>query len=99
MKTDGHLGRNFLKGRHGDQANAVLAAVGYNFRLILNWLRLLLRGILEALLAVLSPWPSGNPASYRATDDALFQVGQQCGADGERVAVVAVAPERVDPPG
>lgn len=63
MKTDGHLGRNFLKGRHGDHANAVLTAVGYNLRLILNWLRRLLRGILEALLGVLSPWPSGNPAS------------------------------------
>lgn len=29
MKTDGHLGRSFLKGRHGDQANAELTAVGY----------------------------------------------------------------------
>ena len=28
VKTGGHLGRNFLKGRHGDQANAVLTAVG-----------------------------------------------------------------------
>jgi len=53
MKTDGHLGRNFLKGRHGDQANAVLTAVGHNFRLILNWLRLLLRKILAALLQAL----------------------------------------------
>lgn len=42
MKNDGHLGRNFLKGYAGDQANAVLTAVGYNFRLILKWLRLLL---------------------------------------------------------
>jgi hypothetical protein len=25
-------GRNFLKGVHGDGANAVLAAAGYNFR-------------------------------------------------------------------
>jgi len=30
MKTDGHLGRNFLKGRHGDHANAVLTAIGHN---------------------------------------------------------------------
>jgi IS5 family transposase len=63
MKTDGHLGRNFLKGRHGDQANAVLTAVGYNLRLILNWLRTLLRKILEAILAALSPPPIPNPAS------------------------------------
>jgi len=63
MKTDGHLGRNFLKGRHGDQANAVLTAVGYNLRLILNWLRTLLRKILEAILAALSPPPIPNAAS------------------------------------
>lgn len=63
MKTDGHLGRNFLKGRLGDQANAVLSAVGYNLRLILNWLRALLRIILEAILDALSPPPLKNPAS------------------------------------
>jgi hypothetical protein len=39
-----------LKGRGGDAANAVLTAVGYNFRLILAWLRALLRLILVALL-------------------------------------------------
>jgi IS5 family transposase len=63
MKIDGHLGRNFLKGRHGDQANAVLTAVGYNIRLILNWLRALLRQILEAILAALNPPPIPNPDS------------------------------------
>lgn len=35
MKNDGHLGRNFLKGYAGNQANAVLTAIGHNFRLIL----------------------------------------------------------------
>jgi transposase, IS5 family len=33
MKNDGHLGRCYLKGRDGDAANAILTAVGYNFRL------------------------------------------------------------------
>jgi IS5 family transposase len=51
MKSDGHLGRNFLKGRHGDRANAVLSATGHNLRLILRWLRRLLRLILAALFA------------------------------------------------
>jgi len=51
MKSDGHLGRNFLKGRHGDHANAVLSAAGHNLRLILRWLRLILRLILVALFA------------------------------------------------
>ena len=62
MKTDGHLERNFLKGRHDYHANAVLTAVGYNFRLILRWLRLLWRKILDALFAALSLKPHGNPA-------------------------------------
>ena len=46
MKNDGHLGRCYLKGRDGDAANAILAAVGYNFRLLLAWLSALLRLIL-----------------------------------------------------
>ena len=49
MKAEGHLGRCYLKGRAGDAANAVLTAVGYNLRLILAWLRALLRLILTAL--------------------------------------------------
>jgi hypothetical protein len=41
MKAEGQLGRCHLKGRAGDAANAVLVAVGYNFRRILAWLRIL----------------------------------------------------------
>ena len=51
MKNDGHLGRNHLKGPHGDQANAVLSAIGYNFRLVLKWLKALWLRILEVLIA------------------------------------------------
>lgn len=51
MKSEGHLGRCYLKGRHGDAANAVLSAVGYNFRRVLAWLRILLRLLLSVLLA------------------------------------------------
>ncbi len=50
-KTDGHLDRNFLKGRLGDQINAVMTAVGYNFRLILRWLRYLLCKFIAAIIA------------------------------------------------
>jgi IS5 family transposase len=50
MKNDGHLGRCFLKGRAGDAANAVLSSVGYNFRLVLAWLRALLTRFLIVLL-------------------------------------------------
>jgi len=54
-KTDGHLGRNFLKGRLGDRINAVMSAVGYNLRLILKWLGKLLRKIIAALWAATTP--------------------------------------------
>ena len=32
------MGRNYLKGHEGDRINAVLAAAGYNFGLLLRWL-------------------------------------------------------------
>jgi IS5 family transposase len=50
-KSDHRMGCNFLKGSHGDATNAVLAAAGYNFRRLLEWLRLLLCLILAALAA------------------------------------------------
>jgi hypothetical protein len=43
MKAEGHLGRCYLKGTAGDAANAILTAVGHNLRLVLAWLRILLR--------------------------------------------------------
>jgi IS5 family transposase len=46
---DGHLGRCYLKGREGDAANVILPAVGYNFRLVLARLRVLLTLILLTL--------------------------------------------------
>jgi hypothetical protein len=47
---EGHLGRCYLKGRAGDAANVILSAVGYNLRLVLAWLRMILRVVLLALL-------------------------------------------------
>jgi transposase, IS5 family len=41
MKSEGKLGRNYLKGKIGDVLNAVLVAIGHNLRLILNHLRIL----------------------------------------------------------
>src|SRR5207244_7203768 len=49
MKAEGHLGRCYLKGRAGDAANVILSAVGYNLRLVLAWLRTILRVVLLAL--------------------------------------------------
>ncbi len=53
-KSDGHLGRNFLKGSLGDHTNAVMSAVGYNMRLILKWLRKLLRQFIVAILTAIT---------------------------------------------
>lgn len=39
MKSDGHLGRNYLKGAKGDKINAIAAAFGHNFRLLLNFFK------------------------------------------------------------
>lgn len=41
LKAEHRMGRNYLAGEHGDAINAVLAAAGYNFSLLLNWLRML----------------------------------------------------------
>ncbi len=55
-KNDGHLDRNYLKGRNGDRINAVMSAVGYNFRLILKWLKALLGKTITAI------WPAMMPS-------------------------------------
>jgi hypothetical protein len=61
MKAEGHLGRCYLKGGAGDAANAILSAVGYNFRRILAWD--LLCQILFAILRLLISQSALNPAS------------------------------------
>jgi IS5 family transposase len=63
MKADGHLGRCYLKGRDGDAANTILSAVGYNLRLVLAWLRMLLHLILVALLRTFDIQPPIKSAS------------------------------------
>ena len=57
LKSEGHLGRNYLKGRHGDQANAVLVATGHNLRLVLRWLRQILCKIIATFVAASTPLP------------------------------------------
>ena len=63
MKTDGHLGRCYLKGRDGDAANVVLTAVGHNLRLLLAWLRALLRLVLLVLAQAFARAPAFRQAS------------------------------------
>src|SRR5262249_5073235 len=49
LKEDHRMGRNYLTGRDGDRINAVLAAAGYNFSLLLRWFEELLR-VLSSIL-------------------------------------------------
>src|ERR1700680_4437495 len=58
LKDEHRMDRNSLAGRRGDVNNAILAAVGYNFRRLLRWLSILLRLILAALLVT----PKMQPA-------------------------------------
>ena len=48
VKAEHRMDRNYLKGRGGDRINAILAAAGYNFGLLLRWLAALLRAIIRA---------------------------------------------------
>jgi IS5 family transposase len=52
MKSDGELGRNWLKGALGDAMHAVLCGAGHNLRLIMRKLRLFCADILAMLLRV-----------------------------------------------
>lgn len=71
LKSDHRMDRNHLAGRTGDAANAILAAIGYNFRLLLAWLAVLLCQLRATIAAAtLNPsrpsiraCPSGKPFS------------------------------------
>jgi IS5 family transposase len=43
IKNEHRMDRNYLAHTSGDATNAILAATGYNFRLLLNWLKDFLR--------------------------------------------------------
>ena len=51
LKNEGRLGRNYLHGKVGDQINALMVSAGYNFRLILKWLRFLFTIFLFEIIA------------------------------------------------
>ncbi len=75
MKNEHRMGRNYLANRTGDAANPILAAVGYNFRLILNWIRLLYIEIWLTVLTALKP--QAEPVGAQITVDYVVkQVNQ-----------------------
>ena len=55
IKNEHRMARNYLAGTQGDAINAILAAAGYNFRLLLTWLRLILRLFLLVLFGAIRP--------------------------------------------
>jgi IS5 family transposase len=55
IKNEHRMDRNYLAGTQGDAINAILAAAGYNFRLLLTWLRILLRLLLAMLFSAVRP--------------------------------------------
>ena len=63
------MDRNYLKGRLGDRINAVLAAAGYNFGLLLRWLADLLRAIIRDFAG--SKYCLNQPSSAFFTADSL----------------------------
>ena len=70
-KAEHRMGRNYLAGTRGDAANAVLAAAGYNFRRLLEWLALLLSIVMAALKIVATPqgpFKLARERSSRATN-------------------------------
>src|SRR6201993_1260332 len=66
LKSEHRMGRNYLWHREGDATNAVLAAVGYNFRRLIRWLRPFLQQILTSLFPTLDQ-SSLNQSSSRTT--------------------------------
>jgi IS5 family transposase len=62
LKTGHRMGRNHLAPSAGDAINAVLAAVGYNFRLLLKWLALLCALIMALFANTASRWSAPQPA-------------------------------------
>ena len=54
VKAEHRTDRNYLKGRDGERINAVLAAAGYNFALLIRWLAALLRALFHDLAATAS---------------------------------------------
>ena len=74
-KNDGLLGRNWLAGRAGDRCNALLAAVGFNLRQLLRFLKRtepflcpFLRTLLAALLPQEHPHPLLDPCTRNNSD-------------------------------
>ncbi len=62
LKAKHRIGRNYLAHRMGDAINAVMAAVGYNFRLLRRFIVHLLLRLIQIWLFGLAQRPQAIPA-------------------------------------
>ena len=72
LKSDHRMGRNHLKGKTGDCFNVKMAAIGFNFRRLLAWLKEFLRKILATIIANLTDqsepdWATSSAKSAKHT--------------------------------
>ncbi|APO70401.1 hypothetical protein IE4872_PC00384 (plasmid) [Rhizobium gallicum] len=63
LKNEHRMDRNYLAGQPGDAINAVLAAAGYYFSLLLRWFRQFLCLLAAIFLASLPPSQKIAPAN------------------------------------
>ena len=63
LKSEHRMGRNYLAHRSGDAINPVLAAAGYNFSLLVKWLRLWRAQIMLEILAIIALAPPSQGAA------------------------------------
>jgi IS5 family transposase len=79
VKADHCMDPNDLKGRDGDRINAVLAAAGFNFHLLLRWLAALLRH-----------FPCGHPIARPAATSLTLQLRRNFTGDSRWLCHVAL---------
>ena len=67
LKSDGLLGRNYLKGTQGDHMNVMLSCAGHNLRLILRQLRIFCAQLWRSLWVLLASASRQGAAASRDT--------------------------------
>ena len=94
------MGHNYLTGRDGDRINAVLAAAGHNFSLLLRWFEELLRVLslilCHALLAAPLHLTGAAKLSSRPTTEGSVLINCECCYPMLRLSSDAVATSRED---
>jgi transposase, IS5 family len=79
LQVDHRMGRNYLNGQAGDRANALLAAAGYNFSLLLRWFEELLCALLAELTRLFkTPRPAQNWARKHSSEAFSTDMWRAC---------------------